>query len=104
MSSFEAAVCGSITGAFAAALTTPLDVAKTRLMLGSDTSGVAYRGTIDTLIRLYYESGDTKVKSNGVRSGGFRVLFSGVGPRTTWMGLGGFVFFGAYEASKKVFM
>ncbi|RYY85686.1 hypothetical protein EON63_07040 [archaeon] len=31
---YEAAVCGCVTGALAAALTTPLDVTKTRLMLG----------------------------------------------------------------------
>lgn len=33
--SYEAALCGSISGGIAAALTTPLDVMKTRLMIGS---------------------------------------------------------------------
>jgi solute carrier family 25 S-adenosylmethionine transporter 26 len=32
---YEAAACGSFAGAIAAALTTPLDVMKTRLMLGT---------------------------------------------------------------------
>ena len=77
-------------------------MAKTRLMLGADLNGVAYKGTVDTLTRLYYEGGSTG--PNGTKQGGLRVLFSGVGPRTVWMGLGGFVFFGAYEASKKALM
>lgn len=34
MSSLQGALCGSISGSFAAAITTPLDVVKTRLMLG----------------------------------------------------------------------
>ena len=33
--SYEAAVCGSVAGAVAAAVTTPLDVLKTRLMLNT---------------------------------------------------------------------
>jgi hypothetical protein len=36
LSPFEAAVCGSVSGMIAAAITTPLDVAKTRLMLGKE--------------------------------------------------------------------
>lgn len=34
MHSYESAICGSFSGAIAAAVTTPLDVMKTRLMLG----------------------------------------------------------------------
>jgi hypothetical protein len=34
VNSYEAALCGSFSGAIAAAVTTPLDVLKTRLMLG----------------------------------------------------------------------
>lgn len=36
--SYEAALCGSISGAFAAGVTTPLDVLKTRRMLTLSTS------------------------------------------------------------------
>ena len=31
-----------------------------------------------------------------------KVLFAGVVPRTFWIGIGGFVFFGAYEKAKRV--
>jgi len=86
-----AAACGSVAGGFAAAVTTPLDVAKTRLMLGADAEGVAYKGTLDTLSRVYAE-------------GGMRGLFAGVTPRVTWISIGGFVFFGSYEAAKRVLL
>lgn len=33
---------------------------------------------------------------------GFKVLFSGVVPRTIWISLGGAIFFGAYEAAKQL--
>ena len=109
---------GSISGAFSAAITTPLDVAKTRLMLGKDIHGVKYKGTIDTLIRLYYEqsntsntvnttknTGNTNTNTNPVtKKGSLKVLFSGVIPRTVWIGLGGFIFFGSYEYCKSLLM
>ena len=44
---------GSVTGAFAAAATTPLDVVKTRLMLGKDANGISYEGFFDTFKRVY---------------------------------------------------
>lgn len=76
----EASVCGSIAGAFAAALTTPLDVAKTRIMLSNDKT----HGTLGMLGRI-------------VREEGGKALWKGVVPRTTWIGLGGAVFLGVYE-------
>lgn len=80
-SPWQGALCGSLSGGFAAAITTPLDVAKTRIMLGQSDAG--FVGTIQ------------KVFQNE----GFGAIFSGVAPRTFWISLGGFVFFGAYEQS-----
>jgi len=92
----ESAACGSFSGAIAAAATTPLDVIKTRLMLGSDSNGIQYNGVIDCTKRIHSE-GISKGK-NGVS----KVFFLGVQPRVMWISIGGFVFFGAYEASKKI--
>ena len=33
--------------------------------------------------------------------GPYGIFFSGVGPRVTWISIGGFVFFGAYEKAKQ---
>lgn len=84
VSSLQGALCGSIAGAAAASITTPLDVVKTRLMLGKDAKGIPYKGTLNTLSRVYTDDG-------------WKRLFSGVGPRTMWISIGGFVFFGMYE-------
>jgi solute carrier family 25 S-adenosylmethionine transporter 26 len=84
---YESALCGSVSGAFAAAVTTPLDVVKTRLMLGSDVNGVPYKGMFNTMSRIYTTEGG-------------KALFSGIGPRVMWIAIGGGVFFGMYEFSK----
>lgn len=34
------------------------------------------------------------------KEGGLRTLFAGVQPRVMWIGIGGFIFFGAFEKSK----
>ena len=85
----QAAGCGSASGAVAAAVTTPLDVLKTRLMLGVDRHGVPYTGVADVWRRLLHEEGAA-------------TLLSGIQPRVLWITRGGFVFFGAYEESKKL--
>lgn len=90
VSSLQGAVCGSIAGGVAASITTPLDVVKTRLMLGKDAKGVEYKNTLDTFSRVYREEGVKR-------------LFSGVGPRTMWISIGGFVFFGMYEKATETF-
>jgi len=86
----DTAACGSVAGAVAACTTTPLDVAKTRIMLsGSDSAGRAYpTNAFKTIWLIYVEEG-------------FSALFKGVVPRTTWIGLGGAVFLGVYEAAKR---
>ncbi|KAF7331623.1 hypothetical protein MKEN_00041900 [Mycena kentingensis (nom. inval.)] len=79
----EAAVCGSVAGGIAAALTTPLDVLKTRVML--DTRDSTARPSLLTRVRTIYTTE------------GPRALFAGVVPRTMWISAGGAVFLGVYE-------
>jgi len=90
VSPFQAALCGSFAGGVAAFFTTPLDVVKTRLMLGADAKGNKYNGMLDTFSRVY-------------RHEGFATFFSGIGPRVMWISIGGSVFFGAYETGKLFF-
>ncbi|GMI25190.1 hypothetical protein TeGR_g8776 [Tetraparma gracilis] len=85
----QSAACGSVGGAIAAALTTPLDVVKTRLMLGTDAKGVQYKSASDVLRRVVAEEGAG-------------TLLNGIQPRVMWISIGGFVFFGAYESAKAV--
>merc|ERR1712023_421993 len=89
ISPYESAACGSASGAISAALTTPIDVVKTRLMLGKDLAGKEYKGMIDAFQRILKEEGGAK-------------FFSGLSSRVTWIGIGGFVFFGSYESVKHV--
>lgn len=80
----QAAVCGSVSGGIAAAATTPLDVIKTRLMLGKDRNGQAYKGGWHVFQKVLQEEGAS-------------VLFAGLQPRVIWISIGGFVFLGSYE-------
>ncbi|KAJ3516479.1 hypothetical protein NMY22_g14198 [Coprinellus aureogranulatus] len=81
---YEAALCGSVAGGIAAALTTPLDVLKTRVMLDMRATEGARPTVLRRFKTIYIEEG-------------WRALFSGVVPRTLWISAGGYVFLGMYE-------
>ncbi|XP_015519354.1 mitochondrial S-adenosylmethionine carrier protein [Neodiprion pinetum] len=83
----EGAICGAGSVAVAAVITTPLDVAKTRIML-SDTSAEKDEVKISTMLKEVY------------REKGAKGLFAGFAPRVFGFTLGGFVFFGVYEQVK----
>lgn len=82
---WQSSLCGSAAGGVAAAVTTPLDVVKTRLMTQTPGSGTQYKGIVDGLKRIAREEG-----------GG--ALFSGLTPRIIWISVGGAIFFGSYES------
>ncbi|CAH2250482.1 jg9588 [Pararge aegeria aegeria] len=90
ISSFQSAMCGSLAGGLAAAATTPLDLAKTRIMLAEDYACTRKLRIKPVLSDIYGQAG-------------VRGLFAGAAPRTTAFMLGGFVFFGVYEHSKGIF-
>lgn len=83
----ENALIGAFAGAITGAVTTPLDVIKTRLM----TQGAAghYKGLGDCVIKIVQEEGPL-------------AFFKGVGPRVLWIGVGGSIFFGVLERTKRI--
>ncbi|KAJ5889121.1 S-adenosylmethionine mitochondrial carrier protein [Penicillium tannophilum] len=79
------AIFGSVAGAIAAGLTTPLDVIKTRVMLtrrGDGSGNVPVR--VKDIIR-------------GIAQEGMGAFWRGIGPRVAWIGIGGAVFLGSYQ-------
>lgn len=87
----ESALYGSVAGGFAAALTTPLDVLKTRIMLSEKREGMV------KVLRGIWEDGKTKSGS------GLRPFFSGIGPRVMWISIGGAIFLGSYQSVVNAF-
>ncbi|XP_061474680.1 mitochondrial S-adenosylmethionine carrier protein isoform X3 [Rhineura floridana] len=82
--SWQSAVCGAFAGGFAAAVTTPLDVAKTRIMLAKTGSRNASGNVLSALHGVW-------------RSQGISGLFAGIIPRISAISLGGFIFLGMYD-------
>ena len=75
----ESAVYGSLAGAVAAGVTTPLDVLKTRVMLSTERRGFA------------------SLAAEILRDHGVRPFFAGIGPRVMWISIGGAIFLGSYQ-------
>lgn len=82
LTGLEGCVCGAIAGGLAASLTCPIDVWKTRLMLGDKNA---------TIFSIW-------------RSEGISALFAGITPRVLWISLGGSLFFGVYEIVVSAYM
>uniref|UniRef100_A0A7N0T9K8 S-adenosylmethionine transporter n=1 Tax=Kalanchoe fedtschenkoi TaxID=63787 RepID=A0A7N0T9K8_KALFE len=83
----ENALIGAFSGALTGALTTPLDVIKTRLMVQGSAN--QYSGIVNCV--------QTIVKEEGAGA-----LLKGIQPRVLWIGIGGSIFFGVLERTKKL--
>ncbi|KAG7319242.1 hypothetical protein KOW79_017716 [Hemibagrus wyckioides] len=91
LDSWQAAVCGAVAGGVAAFVTTPLDVAKTRIMLAKAGTSTA-SGNIPLVLYEVW-------KCRGVFG-----LFAGSIPRMTFISVGGFIFLGAYEKVRRMLL
>ncbi|XP_054990194.1 S-adenosylmethionine mitochondrial carrier protein isoform X4 [Sorex araneus] len=89
--SWQSAVCGAFAGGFAAAVTTPLDVAKTRIMLAKAGSSAASGNVLSALHGVW-------------QAQGLSGLFAGVVPRMAAISLGGFIFLGAYDQTRHLLL
>ncbi|KAL8255352.1 hypothetical protein R6Q59_033573 [Mikania micrantha] len=83
----ENAAIGAFSGALTGAITTPLDVIKTRLMVQGSAN--QYKGIVDCVQTILKEEGPS-------------ALLKGIGPRVLWIGIGGSIFFGVLERTKKI--
>ncbi|KAL3655170.1 S-adenosylmethionine carrier 1, chloroplastic/mitochondrial [Castilleja foliolosa] len=83
----ENAIIGAFAGAITGAITTPLDVIKTRLMVQG--SAKQYNSISHCISTILKEEGSS-------------AFLRGMGPRVLWIGIGGSIFFGALEKSKQL--
>ncbi|GFP98552.1 S-adenosylmethionine carrier 1 chloroplastic/mitochondrial [Phtheirospermum japonicum] len=83
----ENAILGAFAGAISGAMTTPLDVIKTRLMVQG--SAKQYNGISHCINTIIREEGSS-------------AFLRGMGPRVIWIGIGGSIFFGVLEKSKQL--
>ncbi|XP_043721291.1 S-adenosylmethionine carrier 1, chloroplastic/mitochondrial-like isoform X2 [Telopea speciosissima] len=82
----ENAIIGAFAGALTGAITTPLDVIKTRLMIQGSAN--QYNGISNCVQTIVREEGPA-------------ALLKGIGPRVLWIGIGGSIFFGVLERTKQ---
>ncbi|WWC92778.1 uncharacterized protein L201_007737 [Kwoniella dendrophila CBS 6074] len=96
--SYEAALCGSIAGGFAAGVTTPLDVVKTRVMLEARTSTTPITNGIPPPNQPSPGILSFPPRLLGIlKNEGLSTLFKGWQPRCFAISLGGAVFLGIYD-------
>lgn len=79
VTAIESALYGSLSGAIAAGVTTPLDVIKTRMMLAPEKESA-----VQLTRRIWADSGP-------------RAFLAGIGPRIMWISAGGAIFLGSYQ-------
>ena len=84
ITAMQSSMCGAVSGGISAALTTPLDVVKTRVILAEKGSAIA-KGSISYVAKSI-------IKEKGARG-----LFAGLTPRVIWISIGGSIFLGVYE-------
>lgn len=84
VSGVEGGLLGSVAGAVAAGVTTPLDVLKTRMMLAKEKMPML------AMLR------------DILRQSGPRAFFAGIGPRVGWISVGGAIFLGSYQWASNV--
>lgn len=82
ISAIESGAFGSLAGAVAAAVTTPLDVLKTRMMLSTEK-----QKTFTLLAQI-------------LRTSGPKAFFTGIAPRVMWISIGGSIFLGTYQLTE----
>ncbi|PRQ48998.1 putative mitochondrial carrier domain-containing protein [Rosa chinensis] len=83
----ENAIIGAFAGALTGAITTPLDVIKTRLIVQGSAN--QYKGIVDCVQTIVREEGPP-------------ALLKGIGPRVLWIGIGSSIFFGVLERTKRL--
>lgn len=126
LSPIISSLIGACCGFIAAAATTPLDVVRTRIMLGNDPYGQPYQSNPITAMQRIFTEGCRVAKYHATNAttsgnvdaalhptlapgdlhkyarGGASALFKGVLPRVTWISIGGCVYFGAFESYRKM--
>lgn len=85
----QSAFYGCIAGVISAFATTPVDVAKTRIMLADKGEKLAGGNVIEAMIAIWSEKG-------------VRGLFAGVVPRVIWISSGAAIFLGTYEQAVRL--